>query len=149
MRHLHVKEQPPAVKDAKLRRSVRCMLHKSYDGMTPQPGAAQRLCMCSAPPSKPSVRAQYPFIQAVDIEVLDLGEEPPAIGGAKSYATSNDEAVIEAPVMWGGDARVRVALRVKLGGFVLYLPVEVRDLQVSHAPRLKCLHGPALALEDM
>ena len=91
------------------------------------------VCMHSPPSSKPSVRAQYPFIQAVDIEVLDLGEQPPAIGGAKSYATSNDEAVLEAPVMWGGDARVRVAVRVKLGGFVLYLPVEVRDLQVTRA----------------
>ena len=97
--------------------------------------------MRSTPSSEPSVHAQYPFIQAVDIEVLDLGEEPPAIGGAKSYATSNDEAVLEAPVMWGGDARVRVALRVKLGGFVLYLPVEVRDLQVTHASCLRSIHG--------
>ena len=95
------------------------------------------------------MHAQYPFIQAVDIEVLDLGEQPPAIGGAKSYATSNDEAVLEAPVMWGGDARVRVAVRVKLGGFVLYLPVEVRDLQATPAPRLRCIDGPALVPEDM
>ena len=92
------------------------------------------MCACTVRlhPSHLCAR-QYPFIQAVDIEVLDLGEEPPAIGGAKSYATSNDEAVLEAPVMWGGDARVRVAVRVKLGGFVLYLPVEVRDLQVTRA----------------
>ena len=73
---------------------------------------------------------QYPFIQAVDIEVLDLGKQPPAIGGAKSYSAANDEAIIEAPVLWGGDARVRAAVRIKVGTFVLYLPVEVRDLQV-------------------
>ena len=90
---------------------------------------------------------QYPFIQAVDIEVLDLGEQPPAIGGAKSYATSNDEAVLEAPVMWGGDARVRVAVRVKLGGFVLYLPVEVRDLQATHASCPSSIHGLIPMLE--
>ena len=93
------------------------------------------------------VHAQYPFIQAVDIEVLDLGEQPPAIGGAKSYAASNDEATLEAPVLWGGDARVRVAVRVKLGGYVLYLPVEVRDLQVTHASCLCSIHIPALALD--
>lgn len=74
---------------------------------------------------------QYPFIQAVDIEILDMGSQPPAIGGAKSYATNNDEAILEAPMLWGGDARVRVAVRIKVGGFVLYLPVEVRDLQVG------------------
>ena len=77
------------------------------------------------------VCVQYPFIQAVDIEVLDLGTQAPAIGGAKSYSAANDEAILEAPVLWGGDARVRVSVRIKVGGFVLYLPVEVRDLQVD------------------
>lgn len=62
--------------------------------------------------------------------MLDLGSQPPAIGGAKTHAGTNDEAMLEAPVLWGGDARVRVAVRVKVGNFVLYLPVEVRDLQV-------------------
>ena len=84
---------------------------------------------------------QYPFIQAVDIEVLDLGTQAPAIGGAKSYSAANDEAILEAPVLWGGDARVRASVRIKVGQFVLYLPVEVRDLQVGyiyHAP-LACL----------
>ena len=74
---------------------------------------------------------QYPFIQAVDIEVLDLGTQAPAIGGAKSYSAANDEAILEAPVLWGGDARVRASVRIKVGQFVLYLPVEVRDLQVD------------------
>ncbi len=73
---------------------------------------------------------QYPFIQAVDIEVLDLGTKPPAIGGAKTYTSSVDEAILEAPVMWGSDMRVRVAVRIKLGGYVLYLPVEVSNIQV-------------------
>lgn len=79
----------------------------------------------------PNCPLQYPFIQAVDIEILDLGTEPPAIGGAKSYSAANDEAIIEAPVLWGGNARVRAAVRIKVGTFVLYLPVEVRDLQVG------------------
>ena len=77
------------------------------------------------------VPVQYPFIQAVDIEVLDLGSQPPAIGGAKSYSAANDEAILEAPVLWGGDARVRASVRIKVGQFVLYLPVEVRNLQVD------------------
>ena len=81
---------------------------------------------------------QYPFIQAVDIEVLDLGTQPPAIGGAKSYSAANDEAIIEAPVLWGGDARVRVAVRIKVGTFVLYLPAEVRDLQVRMTRDFSC-----------
>ena len=73
---------------------------------------------------------QYPFIQAVDIEILDMGSQPAAFGGAKSYPTANDEAILEAPLLWGGDARVRASVRIKVGTFVLYLPVEIRDLQV-------------------
>ena len=82
---------------------------------------------------------QYPFIQAVDIEVLDLGKQPPAFGGAKSYSAANDEAILEAPMLWGGDARVRVAVRIKVGGFVLYLPVEVCDLQVCNFSQLNSI----------
>ena len=62
--------------------------------------------------------------------MLDLGTQPPAIGGAKIHASTTDEAMLEAPVLWGGDARVRVSVRVKVGNLVLYLPLEVRDLQV-------------------
>lgn len=74
---------------------------------------------------------QYPFIQAVDIEVLDLGSLPPAIGGAKTYTSSADEAILEAPIMWGSDMRVRVAVRIKLGPYVLYVPLEVSNVQVG------------------
>ena len=73
---------------------------------------------------------QYPFIQAVDIEAIDLGEQPPAIGGAKTYTSSADEAILEAPLMWGSSARVRVSARIKVAGFVLYIPVEVTNVQV-------------------
>ncbi|CAL8470422.1 g9964 [Coccomyxa elongata] len=99
----------------------------------------------------------YPFIQAVDIEVLDLGTKPPAIGGAKTYTSSVDEAILEAPVMWGSDMRVRVAVRIKLGGYVLYLPVEVSNVQVRADARitfaplvetLPCLGAVTISLLD-
>ncbi|EIE27098.1 hypothetical protein COCSUDRAFT_45729 [Coccomyxa subellipsoidea C-169] len=99
----------------------------------------------------------YPFIQAVDIEVLDLGTKPPAIGGAKTYTSSVDEAILEAPVMWGSDMRVRVAVRIKLGGYVLYLPVEVSNIQVRADARitiaplvdtLPCLGAVSISLLD-
>ncbi|KAK9915888.1 hypothetical protein WJX75_005707 [Coccomyxa subellipsoidea] len=99
----------------------------------------------------------YPFIQAVDIEVLDLGTKPPAIGGAKTYTSSVDEAILEAPVMWGSDMRVRVSVRIKLGGYVLYLPVEVSNIQVRADARitiaplvdtLPCLGAVTISLLD-
>ena len=68
----------------------------------------------------------------MDIEAIDLGDEPPAIGGAKTFTSSADEAIVEAPLMWGSRARVRVSARIKVAGFVLYIPVEVTNIQVVH-----------------
>lgn len=75
--------------------------------------------------------AQYPFIQGVDIERIDLGDRPPAIGGAKTFTSSADEAILEAPLMWGSNVRVRVAVRIKILTYVLYIPVEVSNVQVG------------------
>ena len=67
----------------------------------------------------------------MDIEAIDLGDQPPAIGRAKTFPSSADEAILEAPLMWGSKARVRVAARIQVAGFVLYIPVEVTNVQVG------------------
>ena len=46
------------------------------------------------------------------------------------YQTNEDEGIFECPMSWGSNARVRVSARLKLGPFVLYIPIEVCNLQV-------------------
>ena len=72
---------------------------------------------------------QTPLLQAVDIETIDLGSKPPAVGGVKSYQSSSDEATIETTLMWGSDARVRVSVRVGIEPLAIYIPVEVTNVQ--------------------
>ena len=74
---------------------------------------------------------QYAFVQAVDVETLDMGTLPMSVGGVKVYQTSEDEGIFECPLTWGSNARVRVGARLVLGPLVLYLPVEIQNLQVQ------------------
>ena len=77
--------------------------------------------------------AQTPFVQAVDIEVIDLGTKAPAIGGVKSYSSTADEATIECTLMWGSDARVRVSVRVGIEPLAIYIPAEVSNIQARQS----------------
>ena len=73
---------------------------------------------------------QVPFVQAVNIELIDLGTHPLAIGGVKAYETAAEEAMLEVPVQWGSNARVCVSVRVGVAGFYMNIPIEVKDIQV-------------------
>ena len=73
---------------------------------------------------------QIPVVQAVDIELIDLGTNPLRIGGIKAYETVGEEVMIEVPVQWGSNARVRVSARLGFAGFYVNIPIEVRDIQV-------------------
>ena len=79
---------------------------------------------------------QYAFVQAVDVETLDMGTYPMSVGGVKVYKTTEDEGIFECPLTWGSNARVRISARVMLGPFILYIPVEVQNLQVGPVPPL-------------
>ena len=80
------------------------------------------------------VPAQYAFVQAVDIENLDMGTIPLSVGGVKVYETSEDEGIFECPMTWGSNAVVRISARIMLGPLVLYLPVEIKNLQARPPP---------------
>ena len=69
-------------------------------------------------------------MQAVNIELIDLGTHPLAIGGVKAYETAAEEAMLEVPVQWGSNARVCVSVRVGFGGMYMNIPIEVKDIQV-------------------
>lgn len=72
------------------------------------------------------------MVEAVDIELIDLGTHPLTIGGIKAYETNGEEVMIEVPVHWGSNLRVRVSARLGLAGYAVNIPVEVRDVQVTH-----------------
>lgn len=67
----------------------------------------------------------------MDIELIDLGTHPLTIGGVKAYETNGEEVMIEVPVHWGSNMRVRVSARLGLAGYAVNIPVEVRDIQVT------------------
>ncbi len=73
---------------------------------------------------------QIPVVQAVNIELIDLGTYPLKFGGVKAYETVAEEGMLEVPVQWGSNARVRVSARLGFGGYCVDIPVEVRDIQV-------------------
>ena len=69
--------------------------------------------------------AQYPFVEDIVLgtkglkeggtgdfsswvldKPFDLGDVPFKIGGIKNYNTGDDEVIIEAPVLWGSNAKV-------------------------------------------
>ena len=101
-------------------------------------GCGYSLAAQCAPPARECRRgllraAQTPLLHAIDIEAIDLGTRPPALGGVKSYSSTSDEATIEATLMWGSDARVRVGARVGFESLSLYIPVEVTNVQARAA----------------
>lgn len=53
-------------------------------------------------------------LESIEIEHMDLGSKPLQIGGIKTYETKDDEVIIEAPILWGSNARVRILIRSML-----------------------------------
>lgn len=86
---------------------------------------------------------QIPVVQAVNIDLIDLGTYPLKFGGVKAYETVAEEGMLEVPVQWGSNARVRVSARLGFGGYCVDIPVEVRDIQVCWSP-----FGPAWSIID-
>lgn len=82
---------------------------------------------------------QVPVVQAVNIELIDLGTHPIAIGGVKAYETADEESMLEVPVQWGSNARVCVSVRVGFGGMYMNIPIEVKDVQVVQTVTLLIL----------
>ncbi|KAL3130563.1 hypothetical protein ABBQ38_008369 [Trebouxia sp. C0009 RCD-2024] len=79
---------------------------------------------------------QVPVVQAVNIELIDLGTHPIAIGGVKAYETADEESMLEVPVQWGSNARVCVSVRVGFGGMYMNIPIEVKDVQLKARARV-------------
>lgn len=89
--------------------------------------------------AKPQIDAALkgvPVVQSVNIELIDLGTHPLAIGGVKAYETVAEEGMLEVPVQWGSNARVRVSARLGFAGYYVNIPVEVRDIQVKARARI-------------
>lgn len=74
---------------------------------------------------------QIPVVQAVNIDLIDMGTKPLRIGGVKAYQTDAEEGMLEVTAQWGSNARVRVSARLGFAGYCVNIPVEVRDIQVG------------------
>lgn len=48
------------------------------------------------------------YLTALKLELLDCGAVPVRLDGIKTYDTKEDELIIEAPVVWGSQLKVRV-----------------------------------------
>jgi hypothetical protein len=48
------------------------------------------------------------------------------------YDTREDNLIIETPLILGSDMKARVAAKVRLAGYAVYIPAEVEHLQVGH-----------------
>ncbi|DBA90530.1 TPA: hypothetical protein ACH3X1_003782 [Trebouxia sp. C0004] len=79
---------------------------------------------------------RIPVVQAVNIDLIDLGTYPLKFGGVKAYETVAEEGMLEVPVQWGSNARVRVSARLGFGGYCVDIPVEVRDIQLKARARI-------------
>ena len=42
------------------------------------------------------------------MQQFNVGDIPLRLGGIKSYDTPDDEVVLEIPILWGSDAKVRI-----------------------------------------
>lgn len=73
---------------------------------------------------------QYPFIEAIDIELIDFGTKPMRVGGVKVYYSQDDEVIMESPLTWGSNATIRASARIKISKWSFYLPVELSEFQV-------------------
>jgi hypothetical protein len=101
---------------------------------------------------------RIPLVQNVRIDVLDLGTRPFRVDSFKSYMSHNDDnwIMFEAPLLWGGDMRVRVVVEVSFFGlFVVGIPVEVANVQLKALARvtlyplveqLPCVGGASVCL---
>ena len=101
---------------------------------------------------------RIPLVKNVRIDVLDLGTRPFRVDSFKSYVRHNDDnwIMFEAPLLWGGDMRVRVVVEVSFFGlFVVGIPVEVANVQIKALARvtlyplveqLPCVGGASVCL---
>mmetsp|Transcript_21148 Transcript_21148/g.58683 ORF Transcript_21148/g.58683 Transcript_21148/m.58683 type:complete len:654 (+) Transcript_21148:121-2082(+) len=79
---------------------------------------------------------QVGVLEALEIECLDLGNRPIRIGGIKVYETNEDEVILEAPILWGSNAKIRLSARLRLGPAMMYVPVEVSDIVMKAESRI-------------
>jgi Ca2+-dependent lipid-binding protein len=99
--------------------------------------------------------AKIPMVEDVRIDKLDLGERPFRIDSFKSYQTFEDELILETPLFWGGDMKIRVTAVVKVGGMRVDIPVDIGDIQFKALARitikplvetLPCVGGVTISL---
>lgn len=87
-----------------------------------------------------------------------LGTKAIRLGGMKVYSTSEDEVILELPVLWGADNEIDVAVYAKVGSFRFYIPLSVSDIQLKAVARvtlnplveeIPCIGGVTVSLLEV
>jgi len=98
--------------------------------------AIGKMILETAAPQMKELQKQYPFIEAMDIELIDFGTKPMRIQGVKVYPSQDNEVVMESLLTWGSNARFRASLRLRLSKWSFYLPIELADFQLKVLSRI-------------
>ena len=76
------------------------------------------------------------LVEDIRIDQLDLGERPFRVDSFKTYKAFGDEIIMETPIFWGGDLRVRVTAVLKLGSTCIDVPVDIANIQIKALARI-------------
>lgn len=100
---------------------------------------------------------KVPILKEVRIDRLDLGARPPRIDSFRNIDTPEDELILEVPVFWGGDIRLRATAVLAAGERAIDIPVDVNNIQVKIlaritvkplVERLPCVGGVTVSLME-
>lgn len=98
---------------------------------------------------------KIPLVKGIRVDTMDLGSRPFRLDSFKSYNSSDNVLMMEAPIFWGGDILVRLILEVYLGGKIVDVPIQMSCIQFKALARitlyplveqLPCVGGLAFSL---
>jgi hypothetical protein len=98
---------------------------------------------------------KIPLVKGIRVHTMDLGTRPFRLDSLKSYDSSDNLIMMEAPIFWGGDILIRLIVEVCLGGKMVDVPIQMSCIQFKALARitlyplveqLPCVGGLAFSL---
>ncbi|KAJ9520774.1 hypothetical protein QJQ45_007633 [Haematococcus lacustris] len=83
-----------------------------------------------------SMRDEESWTACLQDKDFSLGSKPPRIAGIKKSVTSDNEVILEVPLVWGSNCKLDVAVILRLGPLRVFIPLELSDLHVKVESRI-------------
>mmetsp|Transcript_16823 Transcript_16823/g.36400 ORF Transcript_16823/g.36400 Transcript_16823/m.36400 type:complete len:591 (+) Transcript_16823:224-1996(+) len=84
-----------------------------------------------------SMRDDFPdFSKWIKDREFGVGDFPFRLGGIKAYVTSEDEVVLELPMVWGSNCKFDVGVFLRFWKFRIYVPCTIENLQFKAEARV-------------